>query len=72
MNLENAVRELYFWQYSNTGCFHNILFDLMQKADTNNYAKLKIAFPEEAEAYYLWCKAGNYGNDLFKQYGLLE
>lgn len=72
MNLEEAVREIYFWQNNHTGCFHNILFDLMGKADTNNYAKLKIAFPEEAEAYYLWCKSGNRGYDLFKKYGLIK
>lgn len=68
----DAVRELYFWQYSNTGCFHNMLFSLMQKADTDNYAKLEIAFPEEAEAYYQWCKSDDYGNELFRQHGLIR
>lgn len=72
MSYEEAVRELYFWQYSNTGCFHNMLFDLMQKADIKNYVKLCTAFPHECHAFTEWMASSDNGNDLFREHGLLK
>ena len=72
MSYEQAVRELYFWQYSNTGCFHNMLFDLMAKADANNFARLVPSFPNECMAYIDWSGAGDGGNELFRKHGLMK
>ncbi len=49
-----AKRELYFWKYSYTGCFSNMLYDLIVKADKYNREKLSKAFPEYVDAYTLW------------------
>lgn len=72
MTYNDAVRELYFWQYSNTRCFHNMLFDLMQKADHINIERIAVGFPEEVEAFRDWCKASDCGNELFRQHGLIR
>ena len=67
--LETAVKELYFWQHDRYATnFHAKLYELFQKADVNNKAKLAGAYPNEAKALELWNEAGNYGNDLFEQY----
>lgn len=50
----HKLREVYYWQYSYTGCFTNKLFDLISKADSENYIRLKIAFPDEVKAYEFW------------------
>lgn len=69
-----AVRELYYSQYnhSDNTNFHSQLYSLFQKADPENWAKLAVGFPEEAAALSLWSRAGNNGDDLFREYGLLE
>jgi len=67
-----AIREIYFWQFSNTGCFNQQLLDLFGKADFNNRAKLRLAYPELYEAWIEWNNAGDYGNDLFREHGLLK
>lgn len=72
MTLKEAVTELYFWQYSRTGSFHNYLYDLLQKADESNKQKLAEGFPTEREALQMWEEAGDYGNDLFRVYGLMK
>jgi hypothetical protein len=51
--------ELYCWQFSNTGCFHNMLFDLIQKADLSNRRLLSKAFPEEVEAFEIYQHKGD-------------
>ena len=70
--MKRAAREIYFWQYSNTGCFHNQLFDLFGKADPNNFVKLSEGFPAEAQAWLQWQAAANYGNEFFKKYGVVD
>lgn len=70
--LQQAIQKLYFWQYSNSGSFHDCLYDLFQKADNFNKVKLAEAFPEEFVAITLWNKAGDYGNDLFRERGLMK
>ena len=72
MTFKDAVREVYFWQYSNTGCFNQQLLNLFQKADPSNKQKLAGAFPELYDALSAWEAAGDYGNDLFREHGLLE
>ena len=72
MTKEDAVKEIYFWQYSNTGCFNQKLFDLYMKADGNNKSRLWLAFPELIEALEDWNKAGDYGKELFIKYGLIK
>jgi hypothetical protein len=67
-----AVFEVWCWQYSRTGCFNNMLFDLIQKADPGNKLRLARAFPLEMAAYQAWCEAGNYGEDLFKEWGIRD
>ena len=69
---EKAVKELWAWQDSNTGCFHNMLFTLIQKADPVNKSKLQELYPDEYQAWIDWSMAGDYGNDLFRKHGLMK
>lgn len=57
MTYEEAVKELWAWQYSNTSCFHNMFFSLIQKADWHNRERLAQAFPMEVKVYTEWCDA---------------
>jgi hypothetical protein len=52
LNLYNYVRN------TGTGCFDEKLFELMNKADRNNYTRLAEAFPEQAEAWEGYYKNG--------------
>lgn len=71
--LKFAIKELYFWQYNNGGTnFHAMLYTLIQKADLENKRRLALGFPEEVEALEMWEQAGDYGNDLFREYGLMN
>ena len=70
--IELAVMEVYFWQFSNTGSFTNMLLDLFRKADRENNVKLTVAYPELSHALALWDAAGDAGNDLFREYGLIK
>ena len=66
--LKPAVMQVYYWRYSNTGSFNNMLLDLMNKADFINFAKLSSAYPELALAFNMWKEAGDEGKDLFRLY----
>lgn len=68
----DAVREVYFWQYSRTDCFNQLLLDLFQKADPSNRKRLDMAFPLLFEAWSQWSEAGDNGNDLFRKYGIIK
>lgn len=54
MTRQKAIFEVWCWQHSNSGCFTQKLFDLIQKADPDNRKKLAGAFPELYEAWELW------------------
>ena len=73
-NYEDAVRELYFWQYNHGegSDFNSMIFRLIQKAQGTavNMRKLERGFPFEVQVMRDWYEAGNAGNDLFASYGL--
>jgi hypothetical protein len=56
--VKQQLYEVYFWLHSNTGCFHNMLYALINKADLRNRELLRAAFPAEVEAYELWYEHG--------------
>ena len=72
--LKRAVKELYFWQMNRERAtnFHAQLYDLFGKADVNNKHRLSMGFPHEFTAIQMWNEAGDYGNDLFREFGLME
>ena len=72
MTLEQAIAEVYYWQYSNTDSFFSILIHLFRKADRTNSAKLSTVYPEIAAAIKMWEKSGDNGDDLFREYGLMK
>ena len=49
--------ELWCWQHSNTGCFNNMLFELIAKADFINKERIRDSFPEFVLEYERWCEA---------------
>lgn len=68
--LLEAIKKLYFWQYRRTECFSDHLFTLMQKADSKNFERLKLAFPEHAGAYQMWYAYPGDQMDFFCKYML--
>lgn len=69
LEIEKAVAQLYYWQYSNTGSFFNQLFDLISKADFDNKENLRKGFPFHVEAYELWMESED-PDQFFADYGL--
>lgn len=55
--LLEACQKLYWWQFSNSECFSDLLFLMFQKADPSNYEKLIRGFPDHHYAYQLWYHA---------------
>lgn len=51
MSPEEIVK---YYRAGTLGSFHTALFELFQKADLGNRAKLGVMFPEYHEAYQLW------------------
>lgn len=57
--LKMAIEQLYYWQYSNGDNFTSKLYALIAKADSENRAKLRLAFPTESAAFTLWQSSQN-------------
>jgi len=62
--LNNAERELWFWQYRRAGSFITNLFLTIGKADIGNKYKLSLGFPDEVEAYDNYTKTEGYWEAL--------
>lgn len=71
-NYSDTVERLYFWVTRSTGCFSDMLFDLICKADPSNLAKLRLSFPMHCQVIDEWQVAGDNGMDLFKKVGILD
>lgn len=56
------------WQLRRTGCYSDLLFDLFQKSDACNHAKLTKVYPGHELALRVW--AADCGGVLFKVMGL--
>lgn len=68
-SLNDAIRELYFFTKTGTaGSFQTGLFHLFHLADSENKAKLALAFPLQFTALEMW---HNMGDDLFRELGLM-
>jgi len=74
---KEAVRQLFFWQFSNEDPeqatnFTGMVFTLIGKAQNtpSSWAKLLRGFPHEVRAWLEWSKSGNNGHDLFAKYDL--
>jgi hypothetical protein len=72
MSYEDAVRELFFYTRGTAGGFYSMLFDLFAKADSDNQARLAQGFYNEHQAFKKWQASGDYGNDLFREHGLMK
>lgn len=68
MTYHEAVKELYFWQHANLGNFHSQLYDLIAKADKENFMRLAQGFPEECRAWFNW-KLSEDSGAFFKDNG---
>lgn len=72
MSYEQAVKEIWVWQYNDTGSFFSLLIFLFRKADYNNKAILRAAYPNLFQALQDWEAADDNGRDLFRKYGLMN
>jgi hypothetical protein len=59
--LSRAIEKLYRWQYGQRDPqdFTFQLFTLLQMANPEEFSKLEMAYPCEAEAYRLWYAASD-------------
>jgi len=69
MTLNEAIRELYFWQHGNGDNFHSLLYTLIGKADPHNQRQLEMGFPNEVLAWQMWQNAKN-PEAFFKYHGI--
>lgn len=72
-NLKIAIERLYHWQnQAHSNNFTSRLYELFEKADRVNRNKLHLVFPDEGYALDKWKSAGNNGDDLFREFGLMK
>jgi len=57
--MRNAIFEVWCWKFSNTGCFSNMLLELIAKADSSNKERLRMSFPGEVAAFEMWHEKGD-------------
>lgn len=70
-DLKEQVIQLYDWQHGGTS-FYCALYSLFQKADSQNQQNLRMGFPLHYMTLQKWNNAGDCGNDLFREYGLIQ
>lgn len=63
-----AVQRLYYWQQGGTN-YTSLLYDLMVKADSDNFKKLATVYPMEANALIAW-RTSPSQDTFFQTYGL--
>ena len=66
-DLNYAERELMYWYNSPSDNFHSLLFHLIAKADMNNKAKLKLAYPDEVKAFDRYMNEGEFWKTTNKE-----
>lgn len=69
--LEDAVKEIWVWQYDDTNSYYTNLIRLYRRADKDNKRRLDLAYPQLGLAIQMWEMAGDRGNDLFRSFGLM-
>ena len=52
--MTDSERKLCEWQLGLTGDFYTQLINAAMRADSNNFERLKLGFPELMEAIYLY------------------
>lgn len=55
--------------YNNSGSFFKSLFKAIFSADSSNFRKLYLGFPEEADAVFRYKNGNKYWEKLKKEYG---
>jgi len=69
MTYEQAVKELFYWQYGREGSWFTArLFELASKADSTNLQRLMRGFPNEIAALEAWRKTPD-AKEFFLRYG---
>lgn len=58
-NVADALRRLHHWRFAHTNSFYDALFDAIARADTDNTARLRTAFPHEVDAFEAYVKYGD-------------
>ena len=57
--MKNGYDRYLDFQFRMTGDFFTHLFQAISRADSNNTEKLRLAFPEEVDAYLTWAREGS-------------
>ena len=66
--MTDSERKLCEWQLGLTGDFYTQLINAAMRADSNNFERLKLGFPELMEAIYLYKTKDGYWAKLSKQW----
>ncbi len=59
MTVKSGYDRYLEYQYGQSGDFFSHLFRAIMQADSKNTEKLRLAFPEEVDAYDLWAHHPN-------------
>lgn len=72
LTMKDIIKLFYQWQYEPEKCdvFYFNLIGAIKTADKRNLKRLNIVYPNLCYVYKLWSSAGDYGNDLFRQYAI--
>ena len=64
-NLTHGEQFIYDWQYRRLGHFKVALVTAIAKADDYHRAKLRLAFPEEVDAYVAYAEQSGWWERVF-------
>jgi hypothetical protein len=65
--MNQGEKHLVDWQHKMSGSFFTKLFDCMASADSENLDRMRLAFPEEADALYRFKNEDGYWEALEAQ-----
>lgn len=71
-SFSDQMKIFFHWHFKDRGTpsFSDHLYDLMDRADADNFVRLRQGFPLECCIFSLWLNNGNDIRDFFKDFGL--
>jgi hypothetical protein len=72
LTIKDIINLFYQYEYEIEKCevYYFNLIGAIKTADKRNLKRLNIVYPNFCYVFKLWSSAGDYGNDLFREYNI--
>jgi len=70
LTIKDIIIMYYHWEYDPYKCdvFYYHLISAIKTADPRNRKRIDTVYPNFVYVFNLWSAAGDFGNDLFREY----